>query len=90
MRGGERERDSRGAFKVMAFQWRCYKFICHNLLYVALLAYLYMPQRPHTGERAAISPVQSAVLLAALLQPPASSPGASSARAPLPVPAAEG
>lgn len=38
----------RGAFKVMAFHWRCYKFICHNLLYAALLAYLYMPARGHT------------------------------------------
>lgn len=38
----------RGAFKVMAFHWRCYKFICHNLLYAALLAYLYMPSSGHT------------------------------------------
>jgi len=37
-----------GAFKVMAFHWRCYKFICHNLLYAALLAYLYMPSSGHT------------------------------------------
>lgn len=33
----------------MVFQWRCYKFICHNLLYAALLVYLYMPSWPHTG-----------------------------------------
>ena len=32
----------------MAFHWRCYKFICHNLLYAPLLAYLYMPSRGHT------------------------------------------
>lgn len=37
----------------MAFHWRCYKFICHNLLYAALLAYLYMPSWPHTDSATA-------------------------------------
>lgn len=41
--------DERGAFKVMAFHRRCYKFICHNLLCAPLLlACLYMLSRGHT------------------------------------------